>query len=95
MLTLDERVGQVIRNAGSIGLDFRQGIKDGLLRLEYDPPQEIEVDVHFYRIEQLVEALKPKRVVIDSLSTYGSNLGTQGRVFRDFFHAPRGAHEGG
>jgi len=87
MLTLDERVGQVIRNAGSIGLDFRQGIKDGLLRLEYDPPQEIEVDVHFYRIEQLVEQLKPKRVVIDSLSTYGSNLGTQGRVFRDFFHA--------
>ena len=25
--------------------------------------------------------------MIDSLSTYGSNLGTQGRVFRDFFHA--------
>ena len=26
-------------------------------------------------------------MVIDSLSTYGSSLGTQGRVFRDFFHA--------
>ncbi|MCA1602313.1 MAG: hypothetical protein LC776_11940 [Acidobacteria bacterium] len=25
--------------------------------------------------------------MIDSLSTYGSNLGTQGRIFRDFFHA--------
>jgi KaiC/GvpD/RAD55 family RecA-like ATPase len=25
--------------------------------------------------------------VIDSLSTYGSSLGTQGRLFRDFFHA--------
>ena len=25
--------------------------------------------------------------MIDSLSTYGSSLGTQGRVFRDFFHA--------
>ena len=87
MLTLDERVSQVIRNAASIGLDFSEGIKAGLLRLEYDPPQEIEVDVHFHRIEQLVEEFKPKRVVIDSLSTYGSNLGTQGRVFRDFFHA--------
>jgi KaiC/GvpD/RAD55 family RecA-like ATPase len=26
-------------------------------------------------------------VVIDSLSTYGSSLGTEGRLFRDFFHA--------
>jgi KaiC/GvpD/RAD55 family RecA-like ATPase len=25
--------------------------------------------------------------VLDSLSTYGSSLGTEGRVFRDFFHA--------
>ena len=45
------------------------------------------MDVHFHHIEQLVEEFKPKRVVIDSLSTYGSNLGTQGRIFRDFFHA--------
>lgn len=87
MLTLDERVDQVLRNAASIGHDLRPGIKNGLLRLEYDAPQEIEVDVHFYKIEQLVQEFKPVRVVIDSLSTYGSNLGTQGRVFRDFFHA--------
>jgi KaiC/GvpD/RAD55 family RecA-like ATPase len=26
-------------------------------------------------------------VLFDSLSTYGSNLGTTGRMFRDFFHA--------
>ena len=26
-------------------------------------------------------------MVIDSLATYGSSLGTEGRVFRDFFHA--------
>jgi KaiC/GvpD/RAD55 family RecA-like ATPase len=34
-----------------------------------------------------MEAFKPKRVVLDSLSTYGSSLGTDGRLFRDFFHA--------
>jgi KaiC/GvpD/RAD55 family RecA-like ATPase len=33
-----------------------------------------------------MEEFKPKRVVIDSLSTYGSTLGV-GRMFRDFFHA--------
>ncbi|MBI2818260.1 MAG: AAA family ATPase [Acidobacteria bacterium] len=87
MLSLDEQVEQMLRNAASIGSDLRPEIDRGVVRLEYEPPQEIEVDVHFHHIEQLVQEFKPKRVVIDSLSTYGSALGTQGRVFRDFFHA--------
>ncbi len=78
---------QILRNAASIGIDLRAGMERELVRLEYEPPQEIEVDVHFHHIEQLVQEFRPKRVVIDSLSTYGSTLGTQGRIFRDFFHA--------
>jgi circadian clock protein KaiC len=62
-------------------------IDQGLVRLYYDPPQEIEVDHHFHNIEQIVEEFRPTRAVLDSISTYGSTLGTQGRVFRDFFHA--------
>jgi len=57
------------------------------VRVQYDTPQEIEIDRHFHDIEQLVEEFKPTRVLFDSLSTYGSNLGTTGRMFRDFFHA--------
>ncbi len=87
MLSLDEQVQQILRNAASVGIDLPPEVDRGLIRLEYEPPQEIEVDAHFYHIEQLVEEFEPKRVVIDSLSTYGSSLGTQGRVFRDFFHA--------
>jgi circadian clock protein KaiC len=87
MLTLDEQVEQVIRNAASIGLDLPPEMDRDLIRLEFEPPQEIEVDIHFHHIEKLVEEFKPKRVVIDSLSTYGSSLGTDGRIFRDFFHA--------
>lgn len=87
MLSLDEQVEQIMRNAASIGIDLQEQIKKGLIRVEYDAPQEIEVDVHFHHIEELVKEFKPKRVVIDSLSTYGSNLGTKGRIFRDFFHA--------
>lgn len=86
MLSLDEQVQQIQRNAASIGIDLPAQIKKGLIRLEYEPPQEIEVDVHFHHIEKLVQDFKPKRVVIDSLSTYGSSLGTKGRIFRDFFH---------
>ena len=87
MLSLDEQVPQILRNASSIGLDLQSEIDRGMVHLEYDAPQEIEVDVHFHHIERLVEQFKPKRVLIDSLSTYASNLGNEGRVFRDFFHA--------
>jgi circadian clock protein KaiC len=86
MLSLDEQVEQILRNAASVGIDLPAQIKNDLVRVEYEPPQEIEVDVHFHHIEELVKEFKPKRVVIDSLSTYGSSLGTRGRIFRDFFH---------
>ena len=87
MLTLDEQVPQVVRNAKSIGIDLEPWIEQGLVRLRYDPPQEIQIDHHFHEIERTVEEFQPRRVVFDSISTYGSSLGFQGRVFRDFFHA--------
>ncbi|HEV2380417.1 MAG TPA: ATPase domain-containing protein [Terriglobia bacterium] len=87
MLSLDEQVDQILRNARSIGIDLGPAMQKDLIHIEYEPPQEIEVDSHFYHIEELVQTFKPKRVLIDSLSTYGSSLGTQGRLFRDFFHA--------
>jgi circadian clock protein KaiC len=87
LLTLDEQVPQVLRNAASIGIDLQPAIDRGIVRLQYDAPQELEIDAHFHMIEQTIEEFKPRRVVIDSLATYGSALGTQGRVFRDFFHA--------
>jgi circadian clock protein KaiC len=87
LLTLDEQVPQVLRNAASIGIDLQPAIERGVVRLYYDAPQELEIDAHFHKIEQIIEEFKPRRVVIDSLATYGSALGTEGRVFRDFFHA--------
>jgi circadian clock protein KaiC len=87
MLSLDEPVRQIIRNANSIGIDLKQLIESGKVRVRYDTPQEIEIDRHFDDIEQVVEEFKPTRVLFDSLSTYGSNLGVTGRSFRDFFHA--------
>lgn len=87
MLSLDEQVPQILRNAAGLGLNLQDGIDSGMLRIVYDAPQEIEVDQHFNKIEEIVEEFRPRRVVIDSLSTYGSTLGTGGRYFRDFFHA--------
>src|SRR5262245_14835999 len=87
MFSLDEAPAQILRNAKSIGIDLEPAIERGLVRLQYDAPQEIEVDRHFYQIEQVVEEFKPRRVVVDSLSTYGSSLGSSQRLFRDFFHS--------
>ena len=87
MLTLDEPWPQVVRNANSLGFNLEAAIERGLLDIWYEPPQEMEPDRHFHDIEYKVRTFQPKRVVIDSLSTYGSTLGTEGRLFRDFFHA--------
>jgi len=80
MLSLDEPVPQILRNAASIGIHLEEPIKSGVVHIEYQPPQELEMDVHFHHIEGLVEQFKPKRVVVDSLSTYGSALGIGGRL---------------
>lgn len=87
MLTLDEPKAQVLRNAATLGIDLKPAIDQGLVRLVYDRPQEIEIDRHFLQLERMVKEFRPQRVVIDSLSTYGSSLGPTGRSFRDFFHA--------
>lgn len=87
MITLDEPPAQVLRNAHSIGIDLQSAIDKGMVHLWYEPPQEIEIDRHFAQIEAIVERFKPRRAVIDSLSTYGSSLGATERSFRDFFHA--------
>jgi circadian clock protein KaiC len=87
MITLDEAPAQVLRNATSIGIDLQAAIDRDLIRLSFEPPQEIEIDQHFHQIEEIVRTFKPQRAVIDSLSTYGSNIGTTGRDYRDFFHA--------
>jgi circadian clock protein KaiC len=63
MLTLDEQVPQVLRNARTIGIDLESLCASGLVRIQYDAPQEMEVDRHFH------------------------DLGSSGRMFRDFFHA--------
>jgi circadian clock protein KaiC len=87
MLTLDEPAPQVMRNAASLGFDLEAEISRDVVDIWYEPPQEMDLDRHFHDVEQKVLTFKPRRVVIDSLSTYGANLGSQGRLFRDFFHA--------
>jgi circadian clock protein KaiC len=86
MLTVDEPLAQVIRNATTIGIDLRREIDRGVLHVWYEPPQEIDVDRHFDQLERLVETFQPQRMVVDSLSSYAATRSSH-EAFRDFFHA--------
>src|SRR5262249_61797716 len=44
MLSLDEQVPQIIRNANSIGIDLTPWIDQHLVRIVYEPPQKMAVD---------------------------------------------------
>ena len=87
MLGLGGPLPRIAPHGAGRAVDVQPAIDDGSVKIVYDPPQEMEVDHHFHKIEHIMETFKPKRVVLDSLSTYGSSLGADGRMFRDFSHA--------
>lgn len=51
MLSLDEQVQKIMCNAASVGINLQRDMDRGLVRVEYEPPQQIEVDAHFHHIE--------------------------------------------
>ena len=65
MVSLDEHPEQVMRNAETLGLNLRQHLDSGMIQFFYDCPREIELDVHFARIAQTIEAHNIERLVID------------------------------
>ena len=86
MVTLDEPSAHVMRNAKSLGIDLPTLAEKGLIRVWYDPPQELNLDEHCAHLEALLSGFRPERVVIDSLGSYLTAAGSDDR-FRNFFHA--------
>jgi circadian clock protein KaiC len=86
MVTLDEPMAHVIRNAATIGIDLPAEIERGMMRLWSESPQEMEIDEHFAQLEGIVDAFQPQRVLIDSMSSYTGTV-TSKEAFRDFFLA--------
>ena len=86
LISLDEHSSQIIRNAGTLGLDLKEQIDAGMIHVMYESPQELEVDAHFARIIQTIEEHKIQRLVIDGVTSYSTALDDQ-RSYRDFFHA--------
>jgi circadian clock protein KaiC len=86
MVTLDEPMAHVIRNAATIGIDLPAEIERGMVRLWSESPQEMEIDEHFAQLEGMIETFQPQRVLIDSMSSYTGTVASK-EEFRDFFLA--------
>jgi circadian clock protein KaiC len=86
MVSLDEHPAQIVRNAATLGLDLQAQLDSGTIHILFESPQELEIDVHFSRIVELVEKHNIQRLVIDGLTSYSTALGDLA-LYRDFFHA--------
>jgi circadian clock protein KaiC len=83
---LDEHPAQIVRNAETLGLNLGEQIKEGTIHVLFESPQELDIDIHFAKIVDLVEKHDIQRMVIDGMTSYSTALVSQS-VYRDFFHA--------
>jgi circadian clock protein KaiC len=86
MISLDEHPEQVKRNAETLGLNLREYLDSGMIQFFYDCPRELELDVHFARITQIIQAHHIQRLIIDGMTSYTSALEDE-QLYREFFHA--------
>ena len=86
MVSLDEHPEQVMRNAGTLGLNLREHLDSGAIQFFYDCPRELELDVHFARITRTIEQHQIERLIIDGMTSYMSALEDE-QLYREFFHA--------
>jgi circadian clock protein KaiC len=86
LVSLDEHPAQIIRNAGTLGIDLEAQVESGMIHILYKSSQELEVDAHYAMILQTIESHDIRRVVIDGVTSYSSAL-NDARTYRDFFTA--------
>lgn len=70
LVSLDEHPSQLTRNAASVGFDLPKLIDEGRLRIHYESPLELDLDVHFNRVTELVETHDISCIVFDSVAVY-------------------------
>lgn len=86
LISLDEHPAQIVRNAGTLGLNLSEQIDDGTIHILFENPQELDIDAHFARIVETIEKHDIQRMVIDGMTSYSTAVGNEA-VYRDFFHA--------
>lgn len=68
MASFHESPPDLATTADRIGLDLSRHIRDGRVRLLWDPPLELSVDAWAWRLLEAVRRHRPRRVFIDALT---------------------------
>ena len=82
LISFEESLEQLVRNAASWGIDLGAMETDGKLKIMCEYPEVASLEDHFVTIKNLIEEFSPQRVTIDNLSAL-ERIST-GRGIRDF-----------
>jgi circadian clock protein KaiC len=85
LVSSDEHAAQMLRNADALGLSLSDHVDRGVVRLLHVSPLEIEVDVLFSHICQMIEQNQIDRLVLDGVTAIANALHDE-RRFREFMH---------
>ncbi|WP_108661656.1 circadian clock protein KaiC [Acuticoccus kandeliae] len=78
----EESREQLTRNAIAWGVDFEKAEQDGLLRIICRYPEVMGLEDHLIQMKRDIQAFKPHRVAVDSMSAY-ERVSTA-KSFREF-----------
>jgi circadian clock protein KaiC len=77
----EEGPEQLIRNMSSIGVDLRQWVKKGLLRIDATRPTTWGLEMHLVRMHKLIRDNRPTVVVMDPLTSLLATTSGDGDIF--------------
>ena len=78
-VALEESESEIIRNAGSLGVQLRGPVKNDLLRFHVTRPTAYGLEMHLATIHEAVVEYRPRVVVVDSMTSLLS-MGTYSEV---------------
>jgi circadian clock protein KaiC len=70
LFSFEEAESQLLRNLGSVGLNLKEHIDRGLLRVESARPSLYGLEVHLARVYREINEFKPHTVIIDPISAF-------------------------
>ncbi len=82
LFAFEESREQLFRNASDLGTDFERMEKDGKLLVVCDYPEVMGLEDHLIRMNKVINAFKPLRIAVDSLSALERVSSVKG--FREF-----------
>lgn len=82
LFAFEESREQLFRNARGWGVDFERMEEEGKLKVVCEYPETASLEDHLLEMKQLIEAFKPNRVAVDSLSALERIATIRG--FREF-----------